>query len=109
MNRTIKRTDVETDRHPDSGIGVLRTERGILPLRSLDVQAQIHGLGSKSVVRQTFYNSYDEPIEATYIFPLPGRDAVTRFVMHVNGSQIDGVLQERGEARENYDLSLIHI
>ena len=106
MNRTIKRTDVEADRHPESGIGVLRTERGILPLRSLDVQAHIHGLGSKSVVRQTFYNSYDEPIEATYIFPLPGRDAVTRFVMHVNGRQIDGVLQERGEARENYDRAI---
>ena len=106
MTRTIKRTECKMDRHPESGIGVMETSRGILPLRSLDVQAKIFGLGSKSVIRQTFFNSYDEAIEATYIFPLPGRDAVTRFVMHVNGREIEGELQERGQAREVYDKAI---
>ena len=106
MTRTINPTKFELDRHPEAGIGVLRTSRGILPLRSLDVRAEIFGLGSKSVVRQTFYNCYDEPIEATYIFPMPGRDAVTRFVMHVNGREIEGELQERGEARRAYDQAI---
>jgi Ca-activated chloride channel family protein len=106
MTKRIKPTNFDMDRHPESGVGVLTTARGILPLRSLDVRAAIHGLGSKTTVCQTFVNQFDEPIEATYIFPLPGRDAVTRFVMHVNGRTIDGELQERGKARETYDKAI---
>ncbi len=106
MSRTINRFNCKIDRHPESSVGVLTTERGVLPLCSLDVRAQIHGLGSKSVVRQTFINCFDEPIEATYIFPLPGRDAVTKFVMQVDGRVIDGQLQEREQARATYDQAV---
>jgi Ca-activated chloride channel family protein len=86
--------------------GALCTERGHLPLRALDVQARIDGLLVHVNVRQRFQNPFDVPLEATYIFPLPDRAAVTRFRMETGGRVIDGVLRERGEARRRYDQAL---
>jgi Ca-activated chloride channel homolog len=90
----------------DQGFGALRTERGHLPLESMDVRARIDGLLTRVTVRQTFVNAVDEPLEAAYIFPLPDRAAVTRFRMEVAGRVIDGVLEERGRAREQYDRAI---
>ena len=43
------------------------------------VQAAIDGLLVRIDLCQTFVNNLDQPLEATYIFPLPDRAAVTRF------------------------------
>ncbi|MCR4411505.1 MAG: VIT domain-containing protein [Thermoguttaceae bacterium] len=86
----------------DSGFGALETERGRLPLTALDVRARISGLVADITVRQTFRNSLDVPLEATYIFPLPDRAAVTSFRMKVADRVVEGVLKERAEAREEY-------
>src|SRR5262245_47282850 len=73
----------------DPGFGALRTERGHLPLESMDVRGRIDGLLARLVVRQTFVNALDEPLEAAYIFPMPDRAAVTRFRMVVAGRVIE--------------------
>ncbi len=90
----------------DSGFGCLSTERGNLPLTAMDVRARIVGLSSSIELRQTFVNRHDLPIEATYIFPLTDRGAVTRFRMTVGERTVDGVVRERGEARRDYDLAI---
>ncbi|MGE3804038.1 MAG: VIT domain-containing protein [Gemmataceae bacterium] len=89
-----------------AGFGALETPKGLLPLEALDVQAKIDGLLSQLTVKQTFVNAFDEPLEATYIFPLPDRAAVTGFRMEVAGRVIEGDLKERGEARREYDAAL---
>lgn len=86
----------------DHGFGALDTERGRLPLKAMDVRARIDGLIAQTIVAQTFVNTFSDPLEATYIFPLPDRAAVTRFRMEVAGRVIEGVLKERGEARKEY-------
>jgi Ca-activated chloride channel family protein len=73
----------------------------------MDVQARVDGLTVEVALAQTFVNAFDEPLEATYIFPLPDRAAVTRFRMEVAGRVIEGVLQERGEARRQYEQALV--
>src|SRR5262245_61047067 len=93
----------DADEH---GFGALRTERGILPLEAMDLRARIDGLLARVVVRQTFVNAYEEPLEAAYIFPLPDRAAVARFRMVVAGREIEGALEERGRAREHYDQAI---
>ena len=90
----------------EPGFGALRTEKGHLPLESMEVRGRIDGLLARVAVRQTFVNAFDEPLEATYIFPLPDRAAVTRFRMMVAGREIDGLLEERGQAREHYDEAI---
>src|SRR4051794_34495393 len=80
---------------PDAGFGTLRTARGSLPLAELSVDARLDGLVSRVEVRQVFVNSHDEPLEATYIFPLPDRSVVTQFRLRVAGRTVEGDLQER--------------
>jgi Ca-activated chloride channel homolog len=90
----------------EPGFGALSTERGPLPLKALDVLARIDGLLAEVAVTQTFVNTHAEPLEATYIFPLPDRAAVTEFRLEVAGRIVEGVLNERGAARREYDRAI---
>ncbi|TDE26988.1 VWA domain-containing protein [Nonomuraea mesophila] len=91
---------------PDAGFGALRTERGNLPLESVDVAADISGLIAGVEVTQGFRNPFDVTLEATYVFPLPDRAAVTGFRMEADDRVVEGVLKERGQARADYDQAL---
>ncbi|MFO1421684.1 MAG: VIT domain-containing protein [Candidatus Competibacteraceae bacterium] len=90
----------------EAGFGSLDTVRGGLPLQRLAVSGRITGLVYRLAVTQTFVNAHAEPLEATYIFPLPARAGVTRFRLRVGERVIEGVLKERGAAREEYDRAI---
>jgi len=90
----------------DAGFGALKTERGLLPLTAMNVEARVAGVVASIEVAQTFVNTTGTPIEATYIFPLPDRAAVNRFRMEVGGRVIEGVIDERGQAREQYEQAI---
>lgn len=87
----------------DAGVGALRTERGNLPLERLDVRATITGLVGRVVLTTGFVNSYDTALEATYVFPLPDRAAVTGMKMTAGDRVVEAELQERAQARQAYD------
>jgi Ca-activated chloride channel family protein len=91
---------------PASGLGTLETEKGNLPLESVGVTARLTGLAAEVEVVEEFRNPFDVPLEATYIFPLPPRAAVTAFQMEADGRVIEGVLKERGAARADYDQAI---
>ncbi|WP_089934639.1 VIT domain-containing protein [Candidatus Entotheonella palauensis] len=90
----------------EMGFGALSTARGHLPLKTMAVQVNITGLVSEVTVHQTFLNTGSQPLEATYIFPLPSRAAVTHFRMDIGDRIIDGQLKERAAARQDYDKAL---
>jgi Ca-activated chloride channel family protein len=90
----------------EPGFGALVANGMNLPLRALDVAAQIVGLTARTRITQTFVNPLTEPLEAVYVFPLPDRAAVTAFQMTVGDRKIDGQLMERGKAQEAYDEAL---
>jgi Ca-activated chloride channel family protein len=90
----------------EAGFGALETARGALPLIALDVDARVTGVMASIEIAQTFVNTTGTAIEATYIFPLPERAAVHRFRMEVAGRVIEGVVDERGAAREAYDQAI---
>lgn len=90
----------------DAGFGALSTSKGPLPLKAMDVRVRLEGLLARLQLTQTFVNTHGEPIEATYIFPLPDRAGVTRFRMTVAGRVIEGQLKERGEARREYTQAI---
>lgn len=94
---TVSPTDKQ-----DAGFGALETPRGVLPLVALEVRAKIAGLVAHTTVRQVFRNPLEEPLEATYVFPLPDRAAVTSFRMKVADRVVEGELKERSQAREDY-------
>ena len=89
--------------NPEAGVGTLATSRGNLPLQAVDIAAAIHGTTALVEVTQRFQNPHDIPLEATYIFPLPDRAAVTAMRMEGKDRVIDAVLKERAQARQDYD------
>src|SRR5580704_9467253 len=91
---------------PDAGLGTLATSRGNLPLDAVDVRAAIAGTSARVELTQEFRNPFDVPLEATYIFPLPDRAAVTGMRMKCAGHVVEGVLRERSRAREEYDQAI---
>lgn len=91
---------------PDAGLGALSTERGNLPLERIDARATITGLVARTVLTQDFHNPHDVSLEATYIFPLPARAAVTGLKMTADGRTVEAELKERAEARATYDEAL---
>jgi Ca-activated chloride channel family protein len=97
--------DLLSDR-VDAGFGAINTAQGCLPLTALEVDVNVEALVAETTVRQRFRNVFDEPLEATYIFPLPPRAAVTGFRMTVNDSVIEGRIHERGKARQAYDAAI---
>jgi Ca-activated chloride channel family protein len=102
-------TAPELGQHPgggDAGLGALHTERGNLPLEHLDLRARITGLLGHTELEQGFHNPYDEPLEATYVFPLPDRAAVTGMRMAAGERVIEAVLAERGQARAEYEQAI---
>ncbi|HEY8473978.1 MAG TPA: VIT domain-containing protein [Natronosporangium sp.] len=92
--------------HDDAGLGTLRTDRGNLPLVALDLRARITGLLAHTELEQVFHNPFDQPLEATYVFPLPDRAAVTGMRMVAADRTIEAELRERGEARATYDRAI---
>ncbi len=98
--------DVPAEEAAEPGLGALRTELGNLPLHRLDVTATITGLAAGVELVQGFRNPHPVPLEATYVFPLPDRSAVTGMRMAAADRVVEGVLRERGEARAAYDEAL---
>lgn len=94
------------DHDPDAGFGTLMTNTGNLPLSALDVRARITGMVATAFVAQEFRNRLRVPLEATYIFPLPERAAVTAMSLQLGDKVIDSRLVERGDAHDEFDVAL---
>jgi Ca-activated chloride channel family protein len=90
----------------EAGFGSIETAQGCLPLTALEIDADIEGLAARTTVRQRFRNVFDEPLEATYIFPLPPRAAVTGFRMVIDDTIVEGRIDERGQARADYAAAI---
>ncbi|VAZ84661.1 DUF4349 domain-containing protein [Mycobacterium persicum] len=99
---TVRITSM-TDADHHAGLGTLRADRGTLPLDRVDIRVDITGLTSQVELTQDFVNAFDVPLEATYVFPLPDRAAVTRMRMSVEGRVVEAKLLEREAARRAYD------
>jgi Ca-activated chloride channel homolog len=101
-----RQSEPELESEPEPGFGALRTERGNLPLELIEVRSSVAGLAVRTELAQGFRNPYDVPLEATYIFPLPDRAAVTRLRMEAADRIVEGVVKEREEARADYDAAI---
>ncbi|GAA2720311.1 VIT domain-containing protein [Actinocorallia aurantiaca] len=106
MNVQIMPMDSPPPPVPEAGFGALSTAEGNLPLDTVDVHAAITGLAARVEVTQGFRNPFQTPLEATYVFPLPDRAAVTALRMEADGRVVDAELKERAAAREEYDQAI---
>lgn len=106
MIRMLTAEEIATASGAEAGFGALETEKGVLPLASFDLDTRIDGLVASSTLSQVFRNVFPDPLEATYVFPLPPRAAVVGFRMTVGGRVIEGRIDERQKAREDYEEAI---
>ncbi|MGO8896323.1 MAG: VIT domain-containing protein [Streptosporangiaceae bacterium] len=106
MTTDIAPLTTEHGGEPEAGPGALATSRGNLPLDAIDIRAAITGMSASVELTQGFRNPFDAPLEATYIFPLPDRAAVTAMRMECAGHVVEATLKERSRAREDYDKAI---
>ncbi|MBZ0273513.1 VWA domain-containing protein [bacterium] len=76
-----------------------------VPLKHTSVDAHISGFVARVDVTQHFVNTFDKPIEAVYVFPLPHDAAVHDMTMTIGERVVKGVIKKRGEAREIYEAA----
>lgn len=92
------------------GVGVLELlgprGRVELPLAGVEISATVSSFVAEVTVRQTFKNPHPEALEAEYVFPLAGGCAVSRFELKVAGRVVVGKVEERGEARRQYQQAI---
>ena len=78
---------------------------GFCPLKSTKVRADISGFFARVTVVQEFENSYGDPIEAVYTFPLSQNSAVDDMTMKIGERVIRGKIMKREEARKVYEAA----
>jgi Ca-activated chloride channel family protein len=74
-----------------------------LPLKSTSVDAKVVGVIADVIVVQVYKNEGKKPLEAIYIFPASTRAAVYGMKMTIGKRTIIAKIQERGEARRQYE------
>jgi Ca-activated chloride channel family protein len=85
--------------------GKTGNDLGFCPLKTTSVKTDISGFLARVNVRQEFENSFSEPIEAVYVFPLSQNGAVDSMTMTVGSRVILGKIMRREEARQVYETA----
>jgi Ca-activated chloride channel homolog len=80
--------------------------RVTLPLAKVEIRAHVAERIAEVTVTEVFRNTYTENLEAVYIFPLAGGGAVSSFELQVKDRIIKGKVEERAEARKQYQQAL---
>src|SRR4030043_2213907 len=74
-----------------------------LPLKSTSADVKVVGVIADVIVTQVYKNEGEKPLEAIYIFPASTRAAVYGMKMTIGKRTIIAKIQERGEARRQYE------
>jgi len=83
--------------------GLCTLQGTLVPLLGVDVRGEVLGGHARTVVRQRYKNAESRPIEAVYVFPLPGDATLTGFVLECGGKRFEGEVKEREKAFLAYD------
>ncbi len=89
-----------------SGASLVDVRGRTLPLQRTALRTRAKGGVARTVIRQTFVNVHDEPLEVTYRLPLPADGAVSAFRFELDGEVVEGEVDRRHRARERYDLAM---
>ncbi|PIQ26083.1 hypothetical protein COW36_02230 [bacterium (Candidatus Blackallbacteria) CG17_big_fil_post_rev_8_21_14_2_50_48_46] len=85
---------------------IAQEKKRVLPLAGVEIEAQVGAQIAQVQIKQIFENNLSQPLEAVYIFPLPGGAAVSSFRLKAGERVILAETQERQQARQNYQQAL---
>ncbi|KAF6736131.1 von Willebrand factor A domain-containing protein 5A [Oryzias melastigma] len=86
--------------------GLLTAQKKPIPLQSVEVELQVKDHVATVISTLNYQNKEDKPVEAVFVFPLPGDAAVCHFSAKIGQTHIVAELKEKQQAREEYDDAL---
>ncbi|KAM4590353.1 von Willebrand factor A domain-containing protein 5A-like [Fundulus diaphanus] len=86
--------------------GLLTPGKDQVPLKSIEVQLEVKDHVATVVSTLNYENKEDKPLEAVFVFPLPGDAAVCHFSAQIGQTHIVAEVKERRQALEEYDDAL---
>uniref|UniRef100_A0A3B5LNL6 von Willebrand factor A domain containing 5A n=1 Tax=Xiphophorus couchianus TaxID=32473 RepID=A0A3B5LNL6_9TELE len=78
----------------------------LVPLKSIDAQLEVKDHVATLVSTLNYENKEDKPLEAVFVFPLPGDAAVCHFSAQIGETHIVAEVKEKQQAQEEYDDAL---
>uniref|UniRef100_A0A3P8YAJ6 von Willebrand factor A domain-containing protein 5A-like n=1 Tax=Esox lucius TaxID=8010 RepID=A0A3P8YAJ6_ESOLU len=86
--------------------GLVTLKNAPVPLKGIAVEVSVQGhVATVSSILQ-YENQEESPLEAVFVFPLPGEAAVCRFSAKIGQTEVVGEVQEKQKAQEQYDDAL---
>ncbi|XP_031150780.1 von Willebrand factor A domain-containing protein 5A-like isoform X2 [Sander lucioperca] len=86
--------------------GLLTANKEPVPLKSVEVELEVRAHVATVVSTLNYENKEDKPLEAVFVFPLPGDAAVCHFSAKIGQTEIVAEVKEKQKAREEYDDAL---
>ncbi|KAK5603131.1 hypothetical protein CRENBAI_000127 [Crenichthys baileyi] len=86
--------------------GLLTLKKESVPLKSIEVQLEVKDHVATVVSTLNYENKEDKPLEAVFVFPLPGDAAVCHFSAQIGETHIVAEVKEKQQAQEEYDDAL---
>ncbi|XP_043974867.1 von Willebrand factor A domain-containing protein 5A-like isoform X2 [Gambusia affinis] len=86
--------------------GLLTEKKEPVPLKSIDAQLEVKDHVATLVSTLNYENKEDKPLEAVFVFPLPGDAAVCHFSAQIGKTHIVAEVKEKQQAQEEYDDAL---
>jgi Ca-activated chloride channel family protein len=72
-------------------------------IKEIDIHARLAGQVAQVQVSQSFVNTGSQPLEVSFIFPLPYDGAVDRLTLLIDGKEVPAQLLPKDEARRKYE------
>ncbi|XP_028428943.1 von Willebrand factor A domain-containing protein 5A isoform X2 [Perca flavescens] len=86
--------------------GLVTSKKEPVPLKSVEVELEVRDHVATVVSTLNYENKEDKPLEAVFVFPLPGDAAVCHFSAKIGQTEIVAEVKEKQKAREEYDDAL---
>ncbi|KAK3558297.1 hypothetical protein QTP86_014682 [Hemibagrus guttatus] len=86
--------------------GLLTNKNEPVPLKNIEVDLQVQGHVATVTSTLKYLNEEDNPVEAVFVFPMPSGAALCQFSAKIADQEIVAEVQEKQEAREQYDDAL---
>uniref|UniRef100_A0A8C7UDT5 VWFA domain-containing protein n=1 Tax=Oncorhynchus mykiss TaxID=8022 RepID=A0A8C7UDT5_ONCMY len=83
--------------------GLVTVKNEPVPLKSIAVEVSVQGHVATVSSTLQYENQEESPLEAIFVFPLPGEAAVCRFSAKIGQTEVVAEVQEKQKAREQYD------
>uniref|UniRef100_A0A673X583 von Willebrand factor A domain-containing protein 5A-like n=1 Tax=Salmo trutta TaxID=8032 RepID=A0A673X583_SALTR len=86
--------------------GLVTVKKEPVPLKSIAVEVSVQGHVATVSSTLQYENQEESPLEAIFVFPLPGEAAVCRFSAKIGQSEVVAEVQEKQKAQEQYEDAL---